>query len=324
MGAVGEFLPGPHDLSDQEARKKLGRSWNSSVPTTAPSTLTEMIEQAKAGGLKSLIVVGENPIGSLPSSLGAKEALQRLEFLVCQELFLTETASMAHVVLPAASSLEKAGTFTNSEGHVQAVRPAIDLVGESRPDWEILSALSVLLGSPLDYADQKDLLKEIRSVIPGYGSLGPAPVPPKVDQEAVARYLAGGYRQDLAGRYTLAPRLKGSGGTVHLQLVQSLFHSGKLSTRAKGLIQIEGAGSARMNPEDGARLGLKDGDRVTLSNSRGNFSTGVKLVERVPPGSIWYPDSFAQDATTLFDCAIDPETKVPSFRTTSVSVVKTE
>lgn len=322
MGAVGEFLPGPHDLSDQEAREKLNRSWNGSIPSTAPATLTDMIGRAKAGRLKSLIVVGENPIASLPPSFEAKEALQRLEFLVCQELFLTETASMAHVVLPAASSMEKAGTFTNTEGHVQAVRPAIDPVGESRPDWEILSALSVLLGARLDYADHKDLLKEIRSIIPGYGSLGPAPISPKVDQGTLGRYLAGGYRRDLPSRYTLPPQSKDGGGLFRLQLVQSLFHSGKLSTRAKGLMQIEGIGSARMNPEDGARLGLNDGDRVTFSNSRGTFTTAVKLVERVPPGSVWYPDSFAQEATRLFEITIDPQTKVPSFRSALVSVAK--
>jgi formate dehydrogenase alpha subunit len=322
MGAVAELLPGPYDLADQEARKKLSRSWNGSIPTTAPATLTDMIDLAKTGRLKSLIVVGENPIASLPPSLEAKEALQRLEFLVCQELFLTETATMAHVVLPAASSMEKAGTFTNTEGQVQAVRPTIEPVGDSRPDWEILSALSVLLGAQLDYADHKDLLKEIRSIIPGYGSLGPAPASPKVAQGTLGRYLAGGYRQDLPSRYTLPPQSKESGGLFRLQLVQSLFHSGKLSTRAKGLMQIEGTGSARMNPQDGARLGLNGGDRVTISNGRGRFSTAVTLAERVPPGSVWYPDSFAQEALCLFESTIAPQTKVPSFRSALVSISK--
>jgi formate dehydrogenase alpha subunit len=322
MGAVAELLPGVRDLTDKESRAKIGQAWKAELPERTGATLVEMVEQAKAGRIKSLIVVGENPVGSLPARLGVKEALQRLDFFLCQELFLTETASLAHVVLPAASSMEKAGTFTNQEGHVQAVRPAIEPIGESRPDWEILSALSVLLGTPLDYADQKDLLKEIRSVIPGYGSLGPAPIPPKVDQAAVDRYLTGGYRQDLAGRYTLAPLTKRAEGTVQFGLVQSLFHSGKLSTRSKGLIQIEAGGTLRMNPMDAAKLGLKDSDRVTLSNRHGEFTTSVKLVERVPEGSVWFPDHFAQDASRLLDCTVDPETKVPSFRTASVAIAK--
>jgi len=281
-----------------------------------------MIDQARSGLLKGMLVVGENPVGSLPLHLGVKEALQNLEFLVCQELFLTETAALAHVVLPAASSLEKTGTFTNQEGHVQAVRPAIEPVGESRPDWEILSALSMLLGTPSDYGDPKELLTEIRSVIPGYGLLGPAPIPPKVDRIAIEHYVTGGYRQDLAARYTLAVPASCTEGSMHLRLVQSLFHSGKFSTRSKGLIQIEAQETLRINPADAARLALVDGDRVRLSNKRGDLTTTVKLAERVPQGSLWFPDHFAQDAVKFFECTIDTDTKVPLFRTTSVSILK--
>lgn len=322
MGAVAEFLPGACDLSDQEARTRIAQAWKGPLPSEAGVTLMDMIDQAKVGQLKGMVVVGENPVGSLPAHLGVKEAFQKLDFLVCQELFLTETAALAHVVLPAASALEKAGTFTNSEGHVQAVRPAIEPIGESRPDWEILSALSVLLGAELDYADAKDLLKEIRGIIPGYGLLGPAPVPPKVDQQTLTRYITEGFHQDLAGRYTLPPRSERQTGTIRLGLVQSLFHSGKFSTRSKGLVQLEAGGTLRLNPIDAAKLGVTDGDRVRLFNGRGEFTTTVKLVERVPQGSAWFPDHFAQDVTRLFDVAIDRDTKVPSFRRASVSIAK--
>jgi NADH-quinone oxidoreductase chain G len=322
MGAAAELLPGAREFADQEARSQIGRAWNTELPTAAGLTLVEMIDQAQSGLLKSMVIVGENPVGSLPLHLGVKEALRKLEFVVCQELFLTETASLAHVVLPAASPLEKAGTFTNQEGHVQAVRPAIEPIGDSRPDWEILSALSILLGTPFDYGDAKELLAEIRSVIPGYGLLGPAPVPPRVERAVVERYVTGGYRRDLAARYTLSLREKFAEGKVHLRLVQSLFHSGKLSTRSKGLVQIEPGAYLRINPGDASRLSLVDGDRVRLSTRRGELTTTVKLLERVPEGSAWFPDHFAQEAATLFECAIDPDTKVPSFRTASVSITK--
>jgi predicted molibdopterin-dependent oxidoreductase YjgC len=285
--------------------------------------LKEMIDGARAGRLKAMVVVGENPVGSLPAHMDVAEALRSLELLICQELFLTETAALAHVVLPAAAPLEKHGTWTNEEGHVQAVRPAIEPRGESRPDWEILSALSILLGTSLEYGESKDVLKEIRSVIPGYGTLGPAPVPPQIDSTAVERYLAGDYRQDLATRYTLAPRRPQADGTAwHMRLTQSLFHSGKLSTHAKGLLELEEQGVLRMNRGDAGRLGIADGDRVRLSNHRGELVTTVKLVERVPAGTVWFPDHFAQEASMLFDCTIDPVTKAPAFRTTSVSIVK--
>ena len=322
MGAVAELLPGAVDFANQEARAQMGRAWKTDLPLAAGATLIEMVDRARSGLLKGMLVVGENPVGSLPLHLGVSEALRNLEFLVCQELFLTETASLAHVVLPAASSLEKTGTFTNEEGHVQAVRPAIEPVGESRPDWEILSAISMLLGAPRDYGDAKELLTEIRSVVPGYGLLGPGPIPPKVDRAAIERYVTGGYRQDLAARYTLATQAVPVEGMMELRLVQSLFHSGKFSTRSKGLIQIEAQASLRMNPVDAARLTLVGGDRVRLSNQRGDLKTTVKLLERVPQGSLWFPDHFAQEASNLFECAIDPHTKVPSIRTAAVSIVK--
>ncbi|MDP1947674.1 MAG: molybdopterin-dependent oxidoreductase, partial [Nitrospirota bacterium] len=323
MGAVAELLPGALDLTAQEARTQMVRAWKEELPLAAGASLIEMIDRAQAGIIKSLFVIGENPVGSLPPQTRVKEALGKLDLLVCQELFLTETAALAHVVLPAASAMEKAGTFTNTEGHVQSVRPAIDPVGDSRPDWEILSAISVFLGVPLEYGDAKEILKEIRTVIPGYGSLSPTPIPPKVDAAAVDRYVGGGYRQDLESRYTLPARTMRPEGTVQLGLVQSLFHSGKLSTRSKGLLQIEPSGFLQMNPADAARCSLDTGNRVRLSNSRGEFTTTVKVFDRVPEGLAWLPDHFAQDALRLFDCVIDLETKVPSYRTVSVSVMKT-
>ena len=322
LGTVAELLPGGREVSDQDARTKLGQQWTATLPTTAGATLVEMLDRARAGLLKAMVIVGENPVGSLPAHVGAKEALGQLEFLVCQELFLTETAALAHVVLPAASALEKTGTFTNQEGHIQSVRPAIEPEGESRPDWEILAALSILLGNPLDYADAKEVLKEIRTTIPVFGLLGPVPTPAKVDQTAIGRYLSGGYRQDLASRYTLGPRPARTEGTVQLALVQSLFHSGKFSTRAKGLVQVESEGALRIGSVDAARLSLQDGQRVRLSNPRGEFTTAVKVVEKVPQGSVWYPDHFAQAVSHLFECTIDRETKAPACRTTSVSIVK--
>jgi formate dehydrogenase alpha subunit len=111
-------------------------------------------------------------------------------------------------------------------------------------------------------------------------------------------------------------------GTFQLGLVQSLFHSGKLSTHSKGLLQIEPSGFLQMNPVDAARCAIVTGDRARLSNSLGEFTTTVKVFDRVPEGMAWLPDHFAQDALRLFDCVIDPDTKVPSCRTASVSVMK--
>jgi len=322
MGAVAEFLPGPSDMANRADRERIASCWKQDPPPSGGASLVEMLDRARAGILKAMFIVGENPVGSLPDNVRAEEALRKLELLVCQELFLTETAALAHVVLPAVSSVEKNGTFTNTEGHVQAVRQVLESAGESRPDWEIFSALSILMDRPLEYTESKEILKEIRGLIPGYGSLGPAPVPPRVARTAVDHYLGGGYQDDLAARYRLETATSLPDGTVRLELVQSLFHSGKLSTRSKGLMQVEGNGMLRISPVDAGRFALKDGDRVRLSNLRGEMTTTVRIAGRVPQGSAWFPDHFSQAARHLFDCVIDPVTRAPSSRTTSVSMMK--
>jgi formate dehydrogenase alpha subunit len=322
MGAVAEFLPGPVDMTDKSGRDRVVDIWKEAPPSTDGSTLVEMLARAKAGQLKAMFIVGENPLASLPDPLHVRESLEKLDLLVCQELFLTDTAALAHVVLPVCSSLEKDGTFTNTEGHVQAVRQTVEPAGEARPDWEIFSALSGLLGAPLDYSESREILKEIRSLIPGCGSLGPAPLPAKVDRAAMDRYLSQGFERDLAERYQM-PRIPSRpDGTVQIELVQSLFHSGKLSTKSKGLIQIEGRSFLRISPRDAARFALVDGNRVRLSNSQGEVTAEVKVAERVPEGHAWFPDHFSQEVNRLFACVMDAETKVPYIRTTSVSMVK--
>src|SRR5256886_17112712 len=170
-----------------------------------------MIEAARRGRLKAMIVVGENPVRSLPASLKVNEALQKLDLLVVQELFVTETARLAHVVLPACSYAEKHGTCPNSEGSVQKVRQGLDPLGDSRPDWEILSSLSVLMGYPLEYGDEKEILKEIRAAIPGYRILGATPEPVRVDSRTVEQYVSGGVADALADRprATAAPQHHG-------------------------------------------------------------------------------------------------------------------
>ena len=325
MGAMAEFFPGPRDLTDRQARERLMSHWKEEIPQAVGRTLTGILDGAKTGAIKALYVVGENPVGTLPPSSGAKEALARCEFLVCQELFLTETAALAHVVLPATSYAEKDGTFTNTEGLVQPVRTAIDPIGESRPDWEILSTLSVLMGYPIEYGDAKEIFKEIRSVIPGYALLGPVPTPLRPDADAVAQYLERGYAEDVLQRnrvHTREADVKGKGGakTLALVLTQSLFHSGKFSTRAKGLLQVEATGKLALNPLDAERWGLGEGDPVRVANERGEMITTVTLRDRLPEGLATYPEHFDEQARVLMPLTIDNGTGVPYYRSARVEI----
>ena len=322
MGAVSEFLPGARDLQDGQSRQELASAWEQDLPAGNGRSLTQMLEDAKSGKLKAMLIVGENPVASLPPEVGVEQAFGNLEFLACQELFLTETAQLAHVVLPSCSYAEKDGTFTNTEGHVQAVRKAIESIGESRPDWEIFSALSVAMGHPIEYENVKAIGKEIRSVIPGARTLGPSPVPPLPSGEQINHYVHSGFQEDVTSRYTLGDRNEQGTDSFILAVTQSLYHSGKFSTRAKGLLRVQDKGVLSMNPVDAERLGVEEGGGVKLSNAQGQIETPVTIRDRVPEGVLFFPEHFDHEMRRLFRITIDPKTAVPYYKLTRVKVEK--
>jgi formate dehydrogenase alpha subunit len=321
MGGTGAVLPGGTSLGDPETRESLSQAWGRPIPDTPGSSLPQMIEDAQQGKLKALFVVGENPLGSLPPSSGIHSAFEKLEFLVCQELFLTETAKQAQVVLPACSYAEKDGTFTNTEGHIQSVRKAIDLVGESRPDWEVFSALSVMMNDPMEYGDVKEIGKEIRNLLPGTRTLGPAPLPAQPVSSAIAHYVTADYQRDLATRYQL-PANAMEADAITLQVSQSLFHSGKFSRKAKGLLQVEAAGKIYLHPEEAARRGIGDGDTVKVSNTLGDVIVPVGLRERIPQGVAVFPEHFDEEIRRLMPYHVDSETQVPYCKVAHVRLEK--
>jgi formate dehydrogenase alpha subunit len=181
------------------------------------------------------------------------------------------------------------------------------------------------MGYPIEYGDAKEIFKEIRSVIPGYALLGPVPTPPRPDADAVAQYLERGYAEDVLQRYRVRTReadVKGKGGakTLALVLTQSLFHSGKFSTRAKGLLQVEATGKLALNPLDAERWGLGEGDPVRVANERGEMITTVTLRDRLPEGLATYPEHFDEQARVLMPLTIDNGTGVPYYRSARVEI----
>jgi len=322
MGATADYLPGPAEMDDAAAQTLIAGAWKSAPPAVKGMRLLEMLDAARGGKLKAMLIIGENPVRSLPASAKAAEALEKLDLLVVQELFLTETARLADVVLPACSYAEKTGTFTNSEGFVQKVRPGLEPVGDSRPDWEILSALSVTMGYPLEYGNAKELLKEIRAVIPGYRVLGATPEPAKVDAQAVERYTSGGFAEDLAARYSTGAGPQAGGHRWSLTIGQTLFHSGAMSTRASGLLELQKDGRLIMNPADAQRLEISPGDRVRLTSATGEATVPVTMLGRIPEGTLFFPESFREALAALPGMSRDPVTGVPYSKQVYVSVEK--
>ncbi len=321
MGVAPEFLPGPVAYDHAAAHQKFSAAWDTMLPSAQPGkSLIEILEGCRAGTIKALYVVGENPLATLPKSFGVEEALSQLELLICQDPFLTETAQRAHVVFPACTFAEKDGTVTNQEGMVQFVRPALDPLGESALDWHIVVGLANSMGHSLPYETTQDIQAEIRKLLPGYYNLG-QPQPVVADPAA---YLRNGYQDSVGARYAVNGKAQGSGRPYGLKLIQLIYHSGKLSTKASGLMEISPNTKAlRMSLEEWERLGVAEGGRVRVTSDQGSLELGVQADGSVLPGTCAFPEHFTDPPVKdLVRVAVDPVTRVPYFKLTRVTIEK--
>jgi formate dehydrogenase alpha subunit len=320
MGVAPELLPGQTSYADPQARAKFEHAWNVALPSgpAASANLMEILERCRSGQIKALYLVGENPVATLPAGSGVREALEKVEFLVCQDPYLTESGRLAHVVLPASTSAEKDGTFTDVQGKVNRVRQALELNEEARPDWEIFTALGSLLGYPMDYEHPNAVQSEVMKLLPGYYNLGePRPV--------VARpegYLNKGYAQEVSARYGTDEGL--SDRPFILVMGQVLYHHGKLSTRASGLTQLyPNSGKLQMHPDDLARLQVGDKDAVRITSDQGSLEMQTAANANLAVGTCFFPEHFNDPPVKdLMDCRIDSTTGVPSFKLTRVTIEK--
>lgn len=321
MGVAPEFLPGQSRYDDAGARDRFSKAWEASLPATATgANLIEILKRCKSGQIKALYVIGENPLATLPASVEVRSALERLELLVVQDPFLTDTGRQAHFVLPACTYAEKEGTFTNLEGRVLRVRQAMDPVGESLPDWHIMTALANALGAQWGYESANDIQTEIMKLLPGYYNLGqPRKVTPDPDQ-----YLTNGYAAEVKTRYRAAAPVTDSKRPFALVMGQLLAHSGKMSTEAPGLINIApNTGKLRMNVADMQRLGLQEGTKVRVTSERGSLQLGVQSDIAQAPNTCFFPEHFNEPPVKdLMAVQVDAVTGVPTFKHTWVSIEK--
>jgi formate dehydrogenase alpha subunit len=319
-----EFLPGQARFDDPNARQRWEQAWDVTLPAaTSGANLLQILERCRRGQIKALYVVGENPLATLPASAGVKAALEKLSLLIVQDPFLTETAQLAHVVLPASTYAEKDGTFTNLEGRVLRVRQSLDPIGESLPDWHILTALANGLGHQWQYESAQDIQNEIMKLLPGYYNLG-QPRPLTLNPDA---YLSNGYASHVAARYGADlkhDKEKDATRPFTLVMGQVLYHSGKMSARASGLIQIyPNSGRLGMNPKDIERLSLNETSHVTVRSDISSVRLRITSDHNVMPGTCFYPEHFVDPPVKdLMTVEADPVTGVPSFRSVCVSIEK--
>ena len=341
MGALPDFLPGYQNVADAQARIRFEESWGVSLPTGVGLTALEIMEQAKEGKIKGMYIVGENPVLSFPDSKLITQILASLNFLVVQDMFLTETARLANVVLPAASFAEKEGTFTNFEGRVRGIQRAIKPLGESLPDWQIVLWLADKMGYAMPYSSPQQVMGEIAdscelSAYSLYEGLSYAESERKSLFQAESNSSSWGVGRVHGGRFIkgfdrfcpveYVPQAKAEGDYPYTLLTGAVlyhFGTGSRSSRSSRLKKFSPEAFLEVGEVNAKELALSNGDRVKIVSAIGEVTTTVKITDTLPEGVFFMPLSFPETpANELFGISLDPEANTPSLKACNVRIEK--
>jgi formate dehydrogenase alpha subunit len=347
MGGLPNVYPGYQSVTAEAVGAKFAQAWGHVPSPRVGLTLPEMVNAA-GDGIRGLFVMAENSLLSDADANHVRAAFERLEFLVVQDIFLTETAQMADVVLPGASFAEKEGTFTNTERRVQRVREAVEPPGEARADWQIVLDLArrILTLQPThptapfagwDYRSPAEVIDEIATLTPSYGGISyerlegqglqwPCPTPdhpgtPTLHKDRFAlgkgRFVPAEYRPPAEEPDADYPFLLTTGRVLFQ------YHTGTMTRRSPILTDQINEPFVEIHPGDAAQLGVADGDRVHVQSRRGEVDLAARVTEIVPPGVVFIPFHFAEaPANALTNGALDPTAKIPEFKVCAVRVTR--
>ena len=337
MGALPDVIPGYQKVLLPATQQKVKDVWGAELPTTQGLSVVEMMEAAGEGKIKGMYIMGENSMVTEPDSEHVRHALKKLDFLVVQDIFLTETAEFAHVVLPAASWGEKDGTFTNTCRAVQRVRKAVSAPGEARADWEILLAVGKRLGAPWGEMNSPEtIFKAIAAITPSYSGItygrlegGPLSWPcPTCDHPGTPILYTTGFprgKADFSPCEWQAPHEWPDEEYPFLATTGRLlyhYHSGSMTRRSSTGEFIKEM-YIEVNPADALALGWEEGALIKVTSRRGNVSGAMKVTDRVPAGMIFLPFHFSESAANrLTSSRIDPVSKTPGYKISAVRVEK--
>jgi predicted molibdopterin-dependent oxidoreductase YjgC len=298
MGALPDMLPGYQSVADAQARSRFETAWGCRLKADPGLTLMEMFDAIHEGRIKAMYLLGETPALSEPNIRHGMSAVEKLEFLVVQDMFLTETAQQADVVLPACSFAEKDGTFTNTERRIQRVRKAINPVGDSRPDWWITCQVARRMGGVgFDFDDPSQIMDEIARLAPIYGGVsyqrlddGSLLWPCPSQDHPGTSYLHGGGFAHGKGRFTpltYEDSRESPGDDYPLMLTAGpglrRFQTDGLTRRVKGSAGLAWTGVVELNPEDAGGLEVAEGDTVRLVSRRGQLVATARVTGATPP-----------------------------------------
>jgi formate dehydrogenase major subunit len=335
MGALPDLLPGYQRVTDAAVRGRCEQVWGRPVPPTPGLRIPDMFDAALAGRLKALYVIGENIVQTDPDAAAVRAAVQACEFVISQEIFLSETAALAHVVLPAASFLEKDGTFVNFDRRFQRVRPALSPPGQARTDFEIIQAVGAALGADLGCRNPAEAMAECARVSPLFAGISHerldlvgalhwpcrSPDDPGEARLHQERFATPTGRAQLAARPWLPPgEAPDADYPCVLVTGRRLVHynAGTMTRRTDNLALLP-AETLDIHPSDAARIGVDNGDAVRVTSRRGGITAAARLTEDVAPGEVFmafhFPDT---PANLLTSSHHDDVTSCPEYKVTAV------
>jgi formate dehydrogenase alpha subunit len=335
VGALPDVYPGYQRVADKEKRKFFEGLWGRKLPALPGLTAVEMFESALRGDIKMMYIMGENPVLSEPDVKHTIKAIKNLDFLVVQDIFMTETAAMADIVLPAAAFPEKRGTYTNTERRVQPIRKALNPPGEALSDWRIIGRIAEKCGRPMKYKSASEIFEEIAKAVPQYGGITyhrveacgihwPCPTPghpgtPILHKTAFTsgkgKFHAVEYRPPAEMTDKKYPLILTTGRYL------AQFHTGTMTRKVPGLEEIAPEALLQISPEDAKRYGVKDKTKVTVATRRGKIIVRAEVTSDITPGVIYLPFHYAEAAANvLTNPAVDPVAKIPEFKVAAASV----
>jgi len=337
MGGLPNVYSSYQPVIDAAVKKKFEEAWKvEGLDDKVGLTITDMMDAAQKGDLKALYIMGENPLMSDPNTAHIEQCLSNLDFLIIQDIFLSETAKKADVVLPAASFAEKEGTYTNTERKAQLAYQAVNPPGQARPDWQIICEISKLAGYPMNYTSPADIMKEINALSPSYGGItyerlskntGLQWPCPNVEHPGTAFLHKDKFSK---GQGTFMPcefkppaempdeeyDFMLTTGRIYYH-----FHTGTMTRRVSILEREAPEALLEINPDDAKKLGIRNKDKVEVSSRRGSVQLKAEVTERVPQKVVFSTFHFNEACINLLtNSAFDPIAKIPEYKGCAVKI----
>ena len=344
LGCLVNVFPGYQRVTDDKPRKVLAEAWGvEDLPGEVGLTIVEAMHAAAEGKVRALYVMGENPMMTDPNTNHVEKAIRNLDFLVVQDIFPNDTGHLAHVILPAAASLEKDGTFTNTERRVQLVRPVLPAPGEAWPDWKITSQIAARYDQEMGtdreldywiYPSTAAIFEELASVTPIYRGMSHKRLEgeglqwpcPDGDHPGTPILHVGKFPRGLGKFNPVKANDPAEQPDEEYPLILTTgrvlyhYHSGTMTRRSGPLAWVEPQGYVEVNPQDAAQIGILDNQGVVIKSRRGTVKTRAKFSETVPPGTVFLAFHWREAPANMLtqDFALDPVAKIPEYKVCAV------